>query len=793
MRFMFVIVSLSMRVQFVAKSQYDYYISGTAKVLNSIILFFFLFPTILLTSCVATSSPNDKESVLLRIRMGEKYGFINEDGKIVIEPQFDDVGHVVFSEDLCCVVIGEKKGIIDKEGNLIIELADSVSYVSPFKNGYAEVDFNTGLSNVIDKSGNYIFPEPKNDIEINVDGDNIYFIESNITDTLIENNPRNAYIYDVNGDIIGEPFEEIGGFSEGVCNIKLNNRWGYVDKDGHIVIDTIYNVAKVFSSDGLARVQRNNEEFFINKNGDKIITVDKTLTGFNCNRAAVEIDGKKYLINNKGDRVCEINADEIYSFADTDSLATILKNGKASKIDTLGNIVLSTKYENIGEFTNGVALIVKNDKTGVINIKGEEIISPSFTHRGRLTYDEYGLSPNFHFISLANKVDNRFEFSFYDLQGKLIGKDMPMRKAVIPNNPIKEDFIKCFDSRLSDLDPIEGLYYVTIEDYYQHRTNSDIMGKNNSKSKFYAIIKDANNNEYNVYAADGSNNWWVNKFVRIGDSNNYAIVPNELVVPAGEKKYSSEGKMTLEDPYKFDFRLEKSHNNSYNFFVTYEFVKDYPPVSEYEKLQQVEWTGSGFAIADGYIATNYHVTSGAKTIYVRGINGDMDEVYKGAVVANDKEHDLSIIKIVDKDFDSLGFIPYSIGKTSVDVGDDIFVLGYPIVDTMGKEVKLTEGVISSSTGYKGNGAMYQISAAVQPGNSGGPLFNEGGVVIGVVCAKHADAENASYATKISNLYSLINSSNLGINLADNNVNEKKLSKIVKKVKGYVYLIECSSK
>ena len=112
---------------------------------------------------------------------------------------------------------------------------------------------------------------------------------------------------------------------------------------------------------------------------------------------------------------------------------------------------------------------------------------------------------------------------------------------------------------------------------------------------------------------------------------------------------------------------------------------------------------------------------------------------------------------------------------------------------MGDEIKLTEGIISSSTGYKGNNALYQISAAVQPGNSGGPLFNENGVVIGIVCAKHSDAENANYAVKISYLYSLLNSSDLGIKLPDNNVNEKKLSNIVKKVKDYVYLIECTSK
>ena len=120
------------------------------------------------------------------------------------------------------------------------------------------------------------------------------------------------------------------------------------------------------------------------------------------------------------------------------------------------------------------------------------------------------------------------------------------------------------------------------------------------------------------------------------------------------------------------------------------------------------------------------------------------------------------------DFESFGKIPYTIGKVAVDVGDDIFVLGYPLTSSMGKEVKLTDGIISSSTGYKGDEAMYQISAPVQPGNSGGPLFNEDGDVIGVVCAKHAEAENANYAVKINYLSSLISASQLDIQLPNSN-------------------------
>ena len=74
---------------------------------------------------------------------------------------------------------------------------------------------------------------------------------------------------------------------------------------------------------------------------------------------------------------------------------------------------------------------------------------------------------------------------------------------------------------------------------------------------------------------------------------------------------------------------------------------------------------------------------------------------------------------------------------------------------MGKEIKLTNGIISSKTGFDGNIAQYQISAPVQPGNSGGPLFDKNGYVIGVVQAKHAEAENAGYAIKASYIRNLV--------------------------------------
>ncbi len=205
-----------------------------------------------------------------------------------------------------------------------------------------------------------------------------------------------------------------------------------------------------------------------------------------------------------------------------------------------------------------------------------------------------------------------------------------------------------------------------------------------------------------------------------------------------------------------------------------------------------EWSGTGFALKDGYIVTNYHVIDGAKSITVNGINGNFNTLYHAVVVGADKVNDLALLKISDSSFTSFGSIPYSISATTSEVGEDIYVLGYPLTATMGDEIKLTTGVISSKSGFQGDVALYQISAPIQPGNSGGPLFDNSGNLIGIVTAKHKGTENVSYAIKASYLHNLVESTSSSKLLPSNNtVSGMTLSNKVKSLKNFVFMIKCS--
>lgn len=207
------------------------------------------------------------------------------------------------------------------------------------------------------------------------------------------------------------------------------------------------------------------------------------------------------------------------------------------------------------------------------------------------------------------------------------------------------------------------------------------------------------------------------------------------------------------------------------------------------------WTGSGFAIGSGYIVTNYHVAKDARNITIRGIQGDLNATYSAKVVATDKTNDIAVLKITDSQFKGFGTIPYAVSSRIADKGEGVFVLGYPMTQVLGNEVKYTAGEINSRTGFQGDVATYQISAPVTHGNSGGPMFDNRGNVIGIVNSGITDkeiAENVGYAIKISYLKILIESAGLNITLPQNNTiaNLSKQEKI-KKVEKFVYYIECS--
>ncbi|MBR1808246.1 MAG: trypsin-like peptidase domain-containing protein [Paludibacteraceae bacterium] len=215
----------------------------------------------------------------------------------------------------------------------------------------------------------------------------------------------------------------------------------------------------------------------------------------------------------------------------------------------------------------------------------------------------------------------------------------------------------------------------------------------------------------------------------------------------------------------------------------------------YQTQQPTDWSGTGWMLNKGYVVTNNHVAENARTIVLKFQVGDSIVQYSGEVALQDPENDLALIRINDPKFKGFGKLPYALKTQTADVGESVFVLGYPMTDTMGDEIKLTTGIVSSLSGYQGGKNQYQISAPVQPGNSGGPLFDENGNIIGIVNAKHSGAENVSYAVKATHLQTLVSklSDKGGVLPTSSDLQGLNLPQKVKKVKGLVCFIHCSTR
>ena len=207
-----------------------------------------------------------------------------------------------------------------------------------------------------------------------------------------------------------------------------------------------------------------------------------------------------------------------------------------------------------------------------------------------------------------------------------------------------------------------------------------------------------------------------------------------------------------------------------------------------------EWkgNGSGFIIDKrGYIVTNYHVIEDAEVIEISFNNNQAHNSFNAIVVVKDEKKDLAILKIDDSRFHSFSKVQYNFSTAIKDVGSDIFTLGYPMaLSVLGGEIKFTSGRISAKSGYKGDKTLYQISVPVQPGNSGGPLFDNQGNLIGIVNAKINEADNVSFAIKSRYLYDLLLDSNLKLKLPEyKSLETLTLTEQIKLLSNYIVMIK----
>ena len=160
--------------------------------------------------------------------------------------------------------------------------------------------------------------------------------------------------------------------------------------------------------------------------------------------------------------------------------------------------------------------------------------------------------------------------------------------------------------------------------------------------------------------------------------------------------------------------------------------------------------GTGFLIdGKGLLVTNVHIIRNSKNIAVTNNKG---EQFKAVLVKEYPDKDIAILKIEDENFKPLPSIPYGISKTTSDVAEPIFILGYPRNDIV---YVYNEGYLSAKTGFNGDTLSCQLGIAANPGNSGGPVFNHNGEVIGVLSTRETEVEAVAFAIQSKYIYTVV--------------------------------------
>jgi len=293
----------------------------------------------------------------------------------------------------------------------------------------------------------------------------------------------------------------------------------------------------------------------------------------------------------------------------------------------------------------------------------------------------------------------------------------------------------------------------------QQLINQNVIYKGMDKNSLWSAMVDMNiadditlggcyrqyfsESQYEILSSSSQSTWYVFK---------------EVSVPAAISNCSYRGNGKLEEVYS-------SYNGALSFIqnelkqsndIKKDNKENSNKVSENpdEDRLRIIATGSGFFVNDnGYLVSNYHVIEICQAVGVP-LDG---EIFPVKILASDIVNDLIVGKI-----ELNGKNPYlSINTEGAYLGDNVLAAGFPLDNDLSESIKVTRGIVSSMSGMGNNYSQYQIDAAVQGGNSGGPLLDDKGTVVGVVVSQidkvrylaeeNYIPENVNFAVKSQNL------------------------------------------
>jgi len=287
---------------------------------------------------------------------------------------------------------------------------------------------------------------------------------------------------------------------------------------------------------------------------------------------------------------------------------------------------------------------------------------------------------------------------------------------------------------------------------------------------------------------DKAINWWVSAAKDDHSSSQYNLGWAYANVSA--IKDLSKAKYWVQKTYDNPNSTEDTLENAKKIWETHNLwqEKDIESDDAETSTQSIsERTGTGFRVdKSGSILTNNHVIENCSTIQVEGNIVEL--------VSTDVNNDLALLK-----GEPSKFIAYFRSGKGIRLGEDITITGYPLRGVLGDGLNAITGTVSSLSGLSNNTTQFQVSAPVNSGNSGGPVFDSSGNIVGVVVSKinqdkgkevlGEEVSGASFAIKSSIVRDFLDVSNVDYDVAKS---DTKLSNadIVDKAKNFTVLVEC---
>ncbi|MDR3348230.1 MAG: serine protease [Acidaminococcales bacterium] len=181
------------------------------------------------------------------------------------------------------------------------------------------------------------------------------------------------------------------------------------------------------------------------------------------------------------------------------------------------------------------------------------------------------------------------------------------------------------------------------------------------------------------------------------------------------------------------------------------------------KSVRIVASGTGFFIDKDIVVTNSHVIAKGTGLIIVLANGRTVGATVRDLAAFDKSSDLAVLKLSR----AVNVRPLRLGNSgTVKPGEKVFAIGHPLSAALSSSAKISEGIINSLAGANDNHKLFQISIPIQPGNSGGPMFNDRGEVVGITSAGLRAAQNVNFAVKINELNRLLRKNNIKVPFAD---------------------------